>query len=196
MNEDRAPALLIVDVQHDFCPGGALAVPEGDAVVPPLRRLAAKFGALGLPIYASRDWHPPDSTHFAENGGQWPVHCVHDTPGARLREDLELPASTMIVTTGQTRTDEGYSAMAGEVSGRGTMLADLQARKVDHLYVGGLATDYCVKHSVLDALHNGIGVTVLTDAIRAVDLKPGDAERALEEMRQAGAEFATSKDVL
>jgi nicotinamidase/pyrazinamidase len=102
----------------------------------------------------------------------------------------------MIVTTGQTRTDEGYSAMAGEVAGRGTLLADLQARKVDHLYVGGLATDYCVKHSVLDALHNGIGVTVLTDAIRAVDLKPGDAERALEEMRQSGAEFATSKDIL
>ena len=196
MHEDRSPALLIVDVQHDFCPGGALAVGEGDAVVPPLRRLAARFGALGLPVYASRDWHPPDSTHFARNGGEWPVHCVQGTPGARLREDLELPASTMIVTTGQTRTDEGYSAMAGEVSGRGTMLADLQARKVDHLYVGGLATDYCVKHSVLDALHNGIGVTVLTDAIRAVDLRPGDAERALEEMRQAGAEFATSKDIM
>jgi nicotinamidase/pyrazinamidase len=196
MNDDRSPALLIVDVQHDFCPGGALAVEEGDAVVPPLRRLASRFGALGLPVYASRDWHPPDSTHFAKNGGQWPVHCVQGTPGARLREDLELPASTMIVTTGQTRTDEGYSAMAGEVAGRGTLLADLQSRKINHLYVGGLATDYCVKHSVLDALHNGVGVTVLTDAIRAVDLKPGDAERALEEMRQAGAEFATSNDIM
>jgi nicotinamidase/pyrazinamidase len=195
MSIRSAPALLIVDVQHDFCPGGALPVREGDRVVPVLRQAAQRFTALGLPVYASRDWHPADSTHFAGNGGTWPVHCVQGTPGARLREDLELPSSTMIVTKGRTRHDDGYSAVVGEVTGRGSLLEDLQARGVTHLYVGGLATDYCVKHSVLDALGQGYAVTVLTDAIRAVDVTPGDGERALAEMIEAGARLATSADL-
>jgi nicotinamidase/pyrazinamidase len=192
MIDDRGSALLLVDVQNDFCPGGALAVPEGDRVVPLLSRAAARFSALGLPVYASRDWHPADSTHFKKNGGLWPVHCVQGTPGARLHPDLALPSSTMIVTTGSSRTDEGYSAMEGIVAGRQTMLEDLAARGVTHLYVGGLATDYCVKHSVLDALAQGIRVTVLEDAIRAVNVTPGDGERAIEEMRAAGAAFERS----
>ena len=108
----------------------------------------------------------------------------------------ELPASAAVVTKGQGRDDEGYSAMAGQVAGRGPLVDDLAARGVDHLYVGGLATDYCVRHSVLDALRHGIGVTVLTDAIRAVDVQPGDGARALDEMRNAGAAFATSAGVL
>jgi nicotinamidase/pyrazinamidase len=192
MEDDRNSALLIVDVQNDFCPGGALAVPEGDRVVAPLRKLAARFGALGLPVYASRDWHPADSRHFKDQGGTWPVHCVQGSEGARLREDLQLPSSVMIVSKGQARHDDGYSAIAGDVAGRGSLLADLNARRVNHLYVGGLATDYCVKHSVLDALRQGIDVTVLTDAIRAVDVSPGDGARALEEMKAAGAKLATS----
>jgi nicotinamidase/pyrazinamidase len=195
MDEPRNSALLIVDVQNDFCPGGALAVPDGDQVVPPLRKLAARFGAMGWPIYASRDWHPRDSTHFKENGGTWPVHCVQGSEGARLREDLQLPPSAMIVTKGQRRHDEGYSAIVGEVAGRGSLLADLQARGIDHVYVGGLATDYCVKHSVLDALQQGIAVTVLTDAIRAVDVSPGDGARAIDEMKATGAKFASSHEV-
>jgi len=194
MDEDRSSALLIVDVQNDFCPGGALAVPDGDRVVTPLTRLAARFGALGRPVYTSRDWHPRDSTHFQENGGPWPVHCVQGTDGARLHQGLRLPPAAMIVTKGQGRHDDGYSAMVGEVGGRGSLLADLQSRGVDHLYVGGLATDYCVKHSVLDALRAGVKVTVLTDAIRAVDLAAGDGDRAVEEMKRAGAEFARSED--
>jgi nicotinamidase/pyrazinamidase len=192
MIDDRGSALLLVDVQNDFCPGGALAVPEGDRVVPLLSRAAARFSALGLPVYASRDWHPADSTHFKKHGGLWPVHCVQGTPGARLHPDLALPSSTMIVTTGSSRTDEGYSAMEGIVAGGQTMLEDLAARGVTHLYVGGLATDYCVKHSVLDALAQGIRVTVLEDAIRAVNVNPGDGERAIEEMRAAGAAFERS----
>jgi nicotinamidase/pyrazinamidase len=192
MEDDRNSALLIVDVQNDFCPGGALAVAEGDRVVAPLRKLAARFGALGLPVYASRDWHPADSRHFKDQGGTWPVHCVQGSEGARLREDLQLPSSVMIVSKGQARHDDGYSAIAGDVAGRGSLLADLNARRVNHLYVGGLATDYCVKHSVLDALRQGIDVTVLTDAIRAVDVSPGDGARALEEMKAAGAKLATS----
>jgi nicotinamidase/pyrazinamidase len=195
MPQEETPALLIVDVQNDFCPGGALAVRDGDQVVPVLRKLAARFGALGLPIYASRDWHPPESTHFAAHGGAWPVHCVQGTDGARLREDLELPRSAAIVTKGQGINDQGYTAMVGEVAGRGSLLEDLQARGVNHLYVGGLATDYCVRYSVLDALQQGFGVTVLTDAIRAVDVTAGDGDRALDEMRSAGATLATASAV-
>ena len=167
MPHEKTPALLIVDVQNDFCPGGALAVRDGDQVVPVLRQLAARFAALGLPVYASRDWHPPESTHFAAHGGAWPVHCVQGTEGARLREDLELPRSATIVTKGQGVHDQGYSAIVGEVAGRGSLLEDLRARGVDHLYVGGLATDYCVRYTVLDALQQGFAVTVLTDAVRA-----------------------------
>lgn len=195
MSEDESPALLIVDVQNDFCPGGALPVTEGDAVVPVLRRLAARFAALGLPVYASRDWHPPDSMHFAAHGGDWPVHCVQGSQGARLREDLDLPPTAAIITKGTGRQDEGYTAMAGNVAGRGSFPEDLRARGVDHLYVGGLATDYCVRYSVLDALRHGFGVTVLTDAIRAVDVAPGDGDRALDEMRRAGATLASSNAV-
>jgi nicotinamidase/pyrazinamidase len=196
MDPERGEALLIVDVQNDFCPGGALAVPEGDQVVPILRRLAERFDAAGRPVYASRDWHPVDSTHFQVNGGTWPVHCVQGTPGARLHENLRLPASAMIVTTGQGRTDDGYSAMVGEVAGRGSLLEDLQARGIERLVVGGLATDYCVRHSVLDALRSGLEVVVLTDAVRAVDVAPGDGTRALEEMAAAGATLTTSTEFL
>ena len=190
-----SPALLIVDVQNDFCPGGALPVRDGDQVVPVLRRAAQRFTAFGWPVYASRDWHPADSAHFAGQGGTWPVHCVQGSEGARLREDLELPSSAMIVTKGRARHDDGYSAIVGEVSGRGSLLEDLQARRVTHLYVGGLATDYCVKHTVLDALDQGFAITVLTDAIRPVDVQPGDGERALEEMVAAGARLGTSNDL-
>ena len=196
MADERSPALLIVDVQNDFCPGGALAVDRGDEVVPVLRGLARRFAALGLPVYASRDWHPADSRHFAAHGGRWPVHCVQGTPGARLHEGLQLPPSAAIVTKGQAAGDEGYSAIAGQVAGRGSLAEDLAARGVNHLYVGGLATDYCVRHSVLDALRHGVGVTVLTDAIRAVDVQPGDGARAIDEMRSAGARFGSSTDVL
>jgi nicotinamidase/pyrazinamidase len=189
-----SPALLIVDVQRDFCPGGALAVRDGDQVVPPLRQLAQRFVALGLPVYASRDWHPADSTHFAAQGGAWPAHCVQGTEGARLRDDLELPSTVQIVSKGQHRHDDGYSAIAGDVAGRGSLLGELQARGLDHLYVGGLATDYCVKHTVLDALAQGFSVTLLTDAIRAVDIEPGDGDRALAEMQAAGAILGTSAE--
>jgi nicotinamidase/pyrazinamidase len=195
MPHETTPALLIVDVQNDFCPGGALPVTDGDQVVPVLRKLAARFSALGLPIYASRDWHPAGSTHFAVHGGAWPVHCVQGTEGARLREDLDLPRSTAIVTKGQGLHDQGYTAIVGDVAGRGSLLEDLQSRKVDQLYIGGLATDYCVLHTVLDALQQGFSVTVLTDAIRAVDVAQGDGDRALEEMRTAGATFAPSSAV-
>lgn len=195
MNDERSPALLIVDVQKDFCRGGALAVPDGDAVVPVLSRLAARAGALGWPVYASRDWHPEDSMHFSAHGGTWPVHCVAGTEGARLHEELRLPAEAMIVSKGTRRDEHGYSALDGTVAGRGRLLDDLRARGVTHLVVGGLATDYCVRVSVLDARRHGFDVTVVDDAVRAVDVAPGDGARAVEEMKAAGAELRTSEDI-
>jgi nicotinamidase/pyrazinamidase len=195
MSEDRSPALLIVDVQNDFCPGGALAVPHGDRVIPVLNRLAARASALGLPVYASRDWHPPNTTHFAANGGKWPVHCVAGTEGARLHPDLLLPPGALIVTKGTSTKDDGYSAFEGSIAGRGSLLADLRARGIDEVVIGGLATDYCVKASALDARRHGLGATVVSDAIGAVDLTPGDGARALEEMEAAGVDITLADRV-
>jgi nicotinamidase/pyrazinamidase len=194
MHEDRSPALLIVDVQNDFCAGGALEVARGNEVIPVLNRLAAHMSALGFPVYASRDWHPSKSRHFAINGGAWPVHCVAGTEGARLHPDLDLPPGTLIVTKGIGLDDDGYSDFEGEIAGRGGLLADLRARGVTDLIVGGLATDYCVRATALDARKEGFGVTVVTDAIRPVDVKPGDGQRALEEMKAAGVRLAPASE--
>ena len=196
MIEAECPALLLVDVQNDFCPGGALAVADGDQVVPVLNRLAARAAALGVPVYASRDWHPADSSHFEVNGGPWPVHCVAGTAGARLHPDLALPSTAMIVTKGTARDDHGYTALVGRVAGRGTLLDDLRSRGVDHLIVGGLATDYCVRVSVLDARGHGFGVTVAEDGVRAVNLQADAGRRALDEMREAGAAVLPSSEIL
>lgn len=194
--DTRRSALLIIDVQNDFCPGGALPVPEGDQVVPVLNRLAERAGAVGLPVYASRDWHPPESVHFKSGGGPWPVHCVAGTPGAQFHPDLRLPPGTLIVSAGTSGQDDGYSAFEGRIEGGGSFEEDLRARGITHLIVGGLATDYCVRASVLDARRLGIDVTVVTDAVRAINVQPGDGERALQEMQAAGAELKTSDEVL
>ncbi|HEY5617862.1 MAG TPA: nicotinamidase [Vicinamibacterales bacterium] len=186
-------ALLMVDVQKDFCPGGALAVPDGDRVVPPLNRYAADAAARGWPVYASRDWHPRVTQHFRPYGGEWPPHCVQDTEGATFHDDLQLPAGAVVISKGQASDSPGYSALEGRSPNGTTFLDDLRARGIGHLYVGGLATDYCVKHSVLDALRAGLEVTVLEDAIAGVDVKAGDSERALEEMRAAGAHISSHK---
>jgi nicotinamidase/pyrazinamidase len=181
------PALLLVDVQVDFCPGGALAVTGGDAVVPVANRLAARAAALGLPVYASRDWHPEESAHFRQHGGPWQTHCVAGTEGARLHPDLALPSTTLIVSKGTGRDEHGYSVFEGRVAGRGEFGDDLVARGVDHLVVCGLATDYCVRATVMDALSRGFGVTVVEDGVAAVNAEDGDGARALREMQTAGA---------
>jgi nicotinamidase/pyrazinamidase len=185
----RRSALLIVDVQKDFCPGGALPVPDGDRVVAPLNGYIAEATARGFPIYASRDWHPPVTRHFQPYGGQWPPHCVQNTDGASFHHDLQVPASTIVITKGQDPNSPGYSAFEGYTSEGRPFLSDLRERQIGHLYVGGLATDYCVKHSVLDALRFGFQVRVLSDAIAGVDVDAGDSMRAIDEMRQAGAEL-------
>jgi nicotinamidase/pyrazinamidase len=195
MTEDRSPALLVVDVQNDFCSGGALAVPGGDDVVPVLNRLAARAGALGIPVYASRDWHPEDSRHFSAGGGRWPVHCVAGTSGARLHPDLQLPPGALIVSKGTGREEDGYSAFDGTIAGRGSLLADLKARGITELIIGGLATDYCVRASALDARHHDLAVTLVSDAVRAVDATTGDGARALDDMKNAGVQIKPSSEV-
>ena len=196
MTDRRASALLIVDVQNDFCPGGALAVRNGDGVVAPLNRMIEWAARRGAAVYATRDWHVADASHFADHGGAWPVHCVQGTPGARFHPALRLPADVTIITKGDTPGSDGYSAFEGHTTAGATLAIDLSAKSVGHLYVGGLATDYCVRHSVVDALTNGLQVTLLTDAFAGVDLEPGDSAKALDEMRAAGATFATTAEVL
>ena len=196
MTDGRAFALLVVDVQNDFCPGGALAVRNGDSVIAPLNRAIDWTQAHGGTVYASRDWHVPDAGHFTPYGGIWPVHCVQQTPGARFHPALHLPDEATIVTKGDGASSDGYSAFEGRTPAGASLAHDLREKDVGRLYVGGLATDYCVRQSVLDALDTGLDVTVLTDAIAGVDLNPGDSAKALEEMRAAGAKFATTLEVV
>ncbi len=181
-NIGKGDALLIVDVQRDFLPGGKLAVPEGDAVVPVLNRYLELADEKALPVIASRDWHPPKHCSFRDQGGSWPEHCVRDTPGAAFAQDLALPAGVEVVSKATREDAEQYSDFDG------TGLADrLRAGGIKRLLIGGLATDYCILHTVRDALKAGFAVLLLRDAIRAVNVKPGDGARAEDEMRRAGA---------
>jgi nicotinamidase/pyrazinamidase len=175
-----ARALVIVDFQNDFCPGGALAVTDGDAIAGQLNDLAGS-GDYDL-VVATRDWHPPDHGSFAEQGGPWPVHCVAGTPGAELHDALDRTPVDIVVDKGQDPGTEGYSGFEG------TRLAELlRERDIDDVTVTGLATDYCVKNTALDALREGLEVTVVAAATRGVEVQPGDSERALDEVRAAGA---------
>jgi nicotinamidase/pyrazinamidase len=182
-------ALLVVDVQNDFCTGGALAVPHSERVIDALNRHIDSAARHGMPVYASRDWHPAHTTHFKVYGGEWPVHCVQHSTGARFHPDLRLPANAIVVTKGDRADAPGYSAFEGTTDAGETLLSDLRRRGIAHVFVGGLATDYCVKASVLDALDAGFAVTVLADAIAGVDLNEGDSERARAAMRARGASF-------
>lgn len=184
-------ALLIVDVQNDFCPGGALPAPGGNAIVPALNRHIADARAQGMAIYASRDWHPAQTTHFKEFGGRWPPHCVQGSAGAAFHPALELPPDATVVSKGDVGDREGYSAFDGHTAHGRPLSDDLRARGIDQLFVGGIATDYCVKETVLDAVKHGFHVTVFPDAITGIDVQAGDSQRALDEMRAAGANIAT-----
>jgi nicotinamidase/pyrazinamidase len=180
---DRGDALLVVDVQNDFLPGGALPVPHGNEIVPVLNRYLVRWRARRLAVLASRDWHPPDHGSFRAPGGPWPPHCVAQTPGAAFSPHLELPCDVQIVSKGTAPDVEGYSAFDG---------TDLEERLrrggVRRLFVGGLATEYCVLRTVCDALARGHRVVVLRDAIRALDLAAG--RRAEQEMSRRGASLA------
>jgi nicotinamidase/pyrazinamidase len=170
-------ALIVVDVQQDFCPGGALAVRDGDAVVGPVNELAREADF----VVATRDWHPSDHGSFGEHGGPWPVHCVAGTSGAELHPGVDAAAIDLIVDKGQDRAAEGYSGF--EATG---LEDELRSRGVDEVHVAGLALDYCVKATALDAARAGFDVVVHRGATRAVDVSPGDGDRAVEELRAAG----------
>lgn len=183
-------ALIAVDVQNDFLPGGSLAVPEGDAVVPALNRYLAAFDAHALPMFATRDWHPTKHCSFKAQGGIWPPHCVAATRGAEFARDLALPPTAVIVSKAATAEADAYSGFAGT-----ELAARLRAGLATRLFIGGLATDYCVLSTVKDVLAEGFGVLLLADAIRAVDVNAGDGARALAEMRQLGARLIRYEDI-
>jgi nicotinamidase/pyrazinamidase len=174
-------ALIVVDVQNDFCPGGALAVEHGDEVIDKLNQMAAEHEL----VVATRDWHPSDHDSFDVHGGQWPVHCVQDTPGAELHPDLNREAIDHVVDKGQDASTEGYSGFEG------TDLEQLlRDQDVNRVHIGGLALDYCVKNTALDAKRRGFDTVVHLGATRAVDVESGDGERAIKELRDAGVEIA------
>lgn len=174
-------ALVIVDFQNDFTPGGALAVAGGDEIAARINELAAS-GGYDL-VVATRDWHPPDHGSFAEEGGIWPVHCVQGTPGAELHPALDQAHVDVVIDKGQDPEAEGYSGFEDTELER-----LLRARDIDEVTVVGLATDYCVKNTALDALRLGFDVEIDSEAVRGVDVEPGDAEQALDELAAAGAE--------
>ncbi len=175
-------ALIVVDLQNDFCPGGALAVPEGDKIVPVLNAYIERFSNSKSIIVATRDWHPENHISFAEQGGIWPKHCVQNTKGAEFHPDLKLPSDSIIVSKATEPDKEAYSGFDGT-----NLDKLLKGKGVTRLFVGGLATDYCVRATVLDALRLGFCVFLLLDAIKGVNVQPEDSERAIVEMLEKGA---------
>jgi nicotinamidase/pyrazinamidase len=183
-------ALIIVDVQNDFCPGGALPVSGGHEVVAVLNHCIQRFTTGALPIVATRDWHPEKTTHFNTCGGPWPPHCIQGTYGAEFHPSLKLGSHVLIVSKGMGPSEDSYSGFQA-MDAQGALLPVLLREKnVERILVGGLAADYCVKHTVLDGLREGFKVTVLEDAIRAVNLQPDDSLQAIAEMLRGGAEIA------
>ncbi len=175
-------ALIIVDVQNDFLPGGSLAVPRGDEIIPVLSTYLAAFTGKHLPVFATRDWHPHNHCSFRERGGPWPRHCVAGTPGAAFAPELLLPASAGLVAKATNPDKDAYSGFEGT-----DLDSRLRKASVKRLFIGGLATDYCVLHTVRDALTRGYETYLLEDAVRAVNVTPGDDVKALAEMRDLGA---------
>lgn len=181
---DEHDALIVTDPQNDFCPGGSLAVPEGDAIFEIVNQAIPKFRH----VLATQDWHPSEHRFFQEFGGPWPYHCLQGTRGAEFHPRLNAAAIQEIVKKGMDLNLDGYSGFAG------TDLAErLRRRGVSRVFVCGLATDYCVKATAIEAIENGFESYVLTDAIRPVEVQPGDGERALQEMRAAGVHLITSE---
>lgn len=183
---NKNDALILVDVQNDFLPGGSLAVPDGTAVIPVLNEYIRQFTSRGLGIYATRDWHPEEHCSFVQQGGPWPPHCIAGSEGAAFSQDLALPPETVVISKATRQERDAYSGF------QDTDLAE-RCREAgqQRLFIGGLATDYCVLNTVLDALKEGFGVYLLTDAIRAVDMSAGDGERAVKDMCQRGAQPIT-----
>lgn len=182
---NSSDALLVTDAQNDFLPGGALPVPQGDQVIPVLNEYITKFQKEGAHVLASRDWHPQNHMSFKAQGGPWPPHCIQDTVGAKFHRDLKLPLNVTVISKAVHADREAYSAFDG------TSLADeLRKLGVKRFFIGGLATDYCIVNTVLDARKQGFETVVLMDAVRGIDVNPGDIDKAVKAMLEAGAEQA------
>ena len=182
-------ALIIVDVQKDFLPGGSLPVPSGDEVIPILNDYISMFETAKAKVFATRDWHPPNHVSFKESGGPWPPHCVQETEGAEFYPDLKLPENVTVISKAMDPRRESYSGFDG------TTLADeMKKGEVTRIFVGGLATDYCVKNTVLDGLASGFDVVLLSDAICGINVKADDSEKAILAMRTGGAKTMTLED--
>lgn len=183
MSNETKRALIVVDVQNDFCPGGSLAVAQGDEVIAPLNKLITEFLERGEPVFKTRDWHPSQTKHFQVYGGTWPVHCVQNTKGAEFHQDLIDDKHIRVISKG-LGDEDSYSGFD-----RTDLALQLRRLGVTEVWIGGLATDYCVKNTVLDALKEGFHVKAIAEAMKPVSIRPGDGERALEEMLTAGAEI-------
>jgi len=186
---DKQTALVVVDIQNDFCPGGALPVKDGDKVVPVLNKYIERFRKTGSPILFTRDWHPPDHSSFKAQGGPWPPHCVQNSEGAKFHADLHIPPEGEVISKAEQK-DEAYSFFKGI-----DLAQKLKERGIKRLLIGGLATDYCVKETVLDGLRYGFEVYHLDDASRGVNVNPDDSERALQEMVAMGAKGIRLQDL-
>jgi nicotinamidase/pyrazinamidase len=189
-NLNKTDALIIADIQNDFLPGGALSIRDGDQIVPILNEYAKIFKAFNATVIASRDWHPANHMSFIAQGGSWPPHCVQNTEGAQFSPNLKLPEGTLIVSKATDPAKEAYSAFDGTELGE-----MLQLKGIQRIFIGGVATDYCVVNSVLDARRLGFEVLVLADATCGIDVKPGDVDRAFETMHDSGAEEITLEDL-
>lgn len=183
-------ALLIADIQNDFLPGGALGIAGGDQILPVLQGYMTRFQTRRLPIWLSRDWHPPDHCSFREQGGPWPVHCVADTPGSLPPSSFHPPPQALIIYKATTRDREAYSVFQGTSLDR-----DLRGRNIRRLFIGGLATDYCVFNTVKDGLALGYAIHLLVDGIRAVNVHPTDGTQAEEEMIRLGSHPTRLEDL-
>jgi nicotinamidase/pyrazinamidase len=188
-------ALLIVDVQNDFCPGGALDVPQGDKIIPRINKYIKIFSKNKLPIFASRDWHPKETVHFKKFGGVWPVHCVRNTKGAAFHPKLKLPLGAILLYKGMDPDKDSYSVFQAKDASRKDFIELLKTLSIQELYVAGLATDYCVKYSAMDAINKGFKVKILIDAIKGVNLKPNDSKETLDFLTKVGAKKLTLKHV-
>lgn len=186
----KGDALLLIDVQNDFVPGGALPVPRGDEVIPVLNRYIQMFRQRGLPIFATRDWHPLNHCSFQAQGGPWPLHCVVGSRGAEFVSSLQLPKNASIISKPSTPDVETYSGFQNA-----SFDDQLRSAQVGRLFVGGLATDYCVLHTSLDALRHGFAVFVLRDAIRAVNVHLHDGDMAQKQLISAGAKRITFEQI-
>jgi nicotinamidase/pyrazinamidase len=184
-------ALVVVDIQRDFCPGGALPVDDGDKIIPAVNELITAFQKAGLPVFFTRDWHPKNHVSFKAYGGVWPPHCIRNTPGARFHPSLAVPMDAEVIDKGTLQAEDAYSGFQGTDLAR-----ELRDLHVKQIYVAGLATDYCVKNTVVDGAAEGFDTYVVIDCVKGVNLKPTDSAAALRTMLSRGAEQTTSDRLL